>query len=142
MNLVPCQKQLECHQHILNKFRFIKIILIQQLRFVKTHENISKNRSQMRTYGDSINLVIKLTVKNKMTLRCSKKEKFFKFFFSDVQIRIMIENEIYCYINDFLKQNISKKTSYIIGNKKFSGKICILNLRSKRKSIFARVIIR
>ena len=54
----------------------------------------------------------------------------------------MIENEIYCYINGFLKWNISKKTSYIVGNKKFFGKICILNLRNKRKSIFARVIIR
>ena len=29
--------------------------------------------------------------------------------------------------------NISKKTSYIAGNKKFSEKICILNLRNKRK---------
>ena len=54
----------------------------------------------------------------------------------------MIENEIYCYVNGFLKWNISKKTSYIIGNKKFSGKICILNLRNKRKSIFARIFIR
>ena len=54
----------------------------------------------------------------------------------------MIENEIYCYINGFLKWNISKKTSYIVGNKKFSGKISILNLRNKRKSIFAKVIIR
>ena len=54
----------------------------------------------------------------------------------------MIENEIYCYINGFLKWNISKKTSYIVGNKKFSGKICILDLRNKRKSIFTRVIIR
>ena len=34
----------------------------------------------------------------------------------------------------FMKQNISKKTSYIVGNKKFFGKICILNLRHKRKS--------
>ena len=54
----------------------------------------------------------------------------------------MIENEIYCYINGFLKWNISKKTSYIVGKKKFSGKICILDLRNKRKSIFTRVIIR
>ena len=72
----------------------------------------------------------------------SKKEKFFKFFFSDVQIRIIIENKIYCYINGFLQWNISKKTSYIVGDKEFFGKICILNLRNKRKSIFARVIIR
>ena len=48
----------------------------------------------------------------------------------------MIENEIYCHINGFLKWNISKKTGYVVGNKKFSGKICILNLRNKRKSIF------
>ena len=26
-----------------------------------------------------------------------------------------------------------KKTSYIVGNNKFKGKICILNLRNKRK---------
>ena len=54
----------------------------------------------------------------------------------------MFENETYCYVNDFLKWNISKKASYIVGNKKCFGKICILNLRNKRKSIFARVIIR
>ena len=53
----------------------------------------------------------------------------------------MIENEIYCYVNGFLKWNINIKTSYIVGNKKNFGKICILNLRNKRKSIFARVII-
>ena len=52
----------------------------------------------------------------------------------------MIEIEIYCYISGFLKWNISKKTSYIVGNKKLSGKIWILNLRNKRKSIFAKVI--
>ena len=40
------------------------------------------------------------------------------------------------------KWNITKKTSYIVGDKKFSGKICILNLRNKRPTIFARVIIR
>ena len=40
----------------------------------------------------------------------------------------MIENEIYCYINGFLKWNISKKTSYIVRNKNFFGKICIFNL--------------
>ena len=45
----------------------------------------------------------------------------------------MIENEIYCYINGFLKWNISKETSYIVGNKNFFGKICILNLRNKKK---------
>ena len=37
---------------------------------------------------------------------------------------------------------ISKETSYIVGNKKFYAKICILNLGVKRKNIFARVIIR
>ena len=35
-----------------------------------------------------------------------------------------------------------KKTSYIVENKNFFGKTCILNLRNKRKSIFARVIIK
>ena len=45
----------------------------------------------------------------------------------------MIENEIYCYVNGFLKWNISKKTSYIVGNKKFTRKISVLNLRNKRK---------
>ena len=39
-----------------------------------------------------------------------QKVKFFKWFFSNVSIRIKIENEIYCYINGFLKWNISKKT--------------------------------
>ena len=65
-----------------------------------------------------------------------------KVLFSNVSIRIMIENEIYCYINGFLKGNIkTKKTCYIVRNKKLFGKICILNLRNKRKSIFVRVII-
>ena len=53
----------------------------------------------------------------------------------------MIEYEIYYYVNGFLKWNISNKTNYIIGNK-FFWKISILNLRNKRKSIFARIIIR
>ena len=48
--------------------------------------------------------------------------KVFKVFFNDVQNRIMIENEIYFYTNGFLKWNNSKKTSYNVGNKKFSGK--------------------
>ena len=38
----------------------------------------------------------------------------------------MIENEIYWYVNGFLKWNISKKTSYIVTNNFFS-KICILS---------------
>ena len=77
-----------------------------------------------------------------MSLLCSKNENFFKLFFSDVWIRIMIEIEIYCYLTGFLMWNVSKKTGYIVGNKKSSGKICIRNMRNKRKSIFARVIIR
>ena len=36
MSLVHCQKQLECHQDILNKIRFVKTILIKQLGFLKT----------------------------------------------------------------------------------------------------------
>ena len=48
-----------------------------------------------------------------------------------------------CQWKYFLKCNISKKTSYTIGKKKFTGKICILNLRKKkRKSVIATVIIR
>ena len=66
MNLFHCQKQVECHQHVLNKK-----------------------------------------------------------FPSDVYIRIMIENEIYCYVNGFLKWNISKETSYIVGNKKLFADIYI-----------------
>ena len=44
MNSVHCQKQLERDQHIL-KFRFVKIIFVQPLRFVKSHEDISKDKS-------------------------------------------------------------------------------------------------
>ena len=38
MNLVHSQKQLECHQHIL-KFKFVKIMFIKPLIFVKNHED-------------------------------------------------------------------------------------------------------
>ena len=41
MNLVNCQNQPECHQHTLN----VKIIFIKPIRFVKTHEDIRKDRS-------------------------------------------------------------------------------------------------
>ena len=54
-----------------------------------------------------------------MSLRSSEKEKFLKIFSSDVQIMIMIENETYYYVNHFLKWNISKKTSYVIGIRHF-----------------------
>ena len=37
-----------------------------------------------------------------------QKRNVFKFLFSDIQIQTMIENEIYCYVNGFLKWNISK----------------------------------
>ena len=47
----------------------------------------------------------------------------------------MIENEIYYHVNSFLRWNISKETSYIIGNDKFFGKICILNLRNKTQNL-------
>ena len=50
----------------------------------------------------------------------------------------MIENKIYYYLNGLLKRNTSKKTIYIVGNKKFTGKIYILSLSKKRKRIFAR----
>ena len=62
-----------------------------------------------------------------MNLSCGKKEDFLK-----------TENEIYCYVNGFLKWNISKKTSYIIGHKNFTGKICILNLRNKKKKYLCK----
>ena len=52
--------------------------------------------------------------------------KVFKVFFSDVQIKIMIENEIYCYVNGFLKWNIGEKNIYIVGNEKFTGKFAFL----------------
>ena len=45
----------------------------------------------------------------------------------------MIENEIYCYDNGFLKWNINKKISYIVENKIFFGKICILIWERKEK---------
>ena len=41
-----------------------------------------------------------------------------------------------------MKLNIKKKTSYILVNKKFTGKICILTFGIERKSIFARAITR
>ena len=47
----------------------------------------------------------------------------------------MIENEIYCYVNGFLKWINSKKTSYIVENKKYTGQISVFKLRNKRKSI-------
>ena len=39
----------------------------------------------------------------------------------------MIENEIYCCINGFLKGNSSKKTSCVV-EKKITGKIDLFNL--------------
>ena len=41
-------------------------------------------RTEAKGDGYSINLIIKLTAKNKMGLQCSKKEKLFKFFYSEV----------------------------------------------------------
>ena len=55
-----------------------------------------------------------------------KKEKFFKFYFSNVQIKIMIENEIYCYINGFLKWNNSNKTSYMQETRHFLERFAFL----------------
>ena len=45
----------------------------------------------------------------------------------------MIENEIYRYVNGFLKWNISKKTSYIIGNNKFLERFAFLIWETKEK---------
>ena len=75
MNLVHCQKQLECHQRILNK-RFVKIIFIKPLRFVNTYGNISKDRIQRRTHGYSINLIIKFTFKKKWVCDLAKRKSF------------------------------------------------------------------
>ena len=38
----------------------------------------------------------------------------------------MIENEIYSYINGFLKWYICKKTGYIVGNNKFLERLAFL----------------
>ena len=40
----------------------------------------------------------------------------------------MIGNDIYSCINGFKKRNINEKTRYIVENKNFSGKICIVKL--------------
>ena len=43
----------------------------------------------------------------------------------------MIQNDIYCFVSGFWNSNISKKTSYNVGNKEITRKICDLNLRNK-----------
>ena len=48
----------------------------------------------------------------------------------------MIENEIYYYVNGFLKWNISTKTSYIIENKNFFGKIKTRKKKFGNKKFF------
>ena len=45
----------------------------------------------------------------------------------------MIGNGIYCYISGFLKQNICKKTRYIVANKKFSGNLDFLFYKQKKQ---------
>ena len=45
----------------------------------------------------------------------------------------MIQNEIYCYVNDFLKWKISKETGYMVGNKKFLEKSTFLISETKEK---------
>ena len=50
------------------------------LRFVKTLENISKDTSQRRTHGYSINLIIEVTVKIKVSLWCSKRKSILSSF--------------------------------------------------------------
>ena len=51
-----------------------------------------------------------------------------------------MENEIYCYINGFLKWIISKKTSYVV-ERFFSRKICILNLRNKKRVSLSKYLL-
>ena len=47
-------------------------------------KNVTKDSNQRRTHGYYINLVVEFTDKKKMSLLCSKKEEFFKFFLSNV----------------------------------------------------------
>ena len=62
-----------------------------------------------------------------------QKGKFFKFFFIDIWIRIMIENEIYWYVNGFLKWNICKNTSKTVGI--FYERFAFLIRETKEKSL-------
>ena len=48
----------------------------------------------------------------------------------------MVEDEIYCYVNGFFKWNISKKTSCIIGNKKFLERFAFLIWETKETVSF------
>ena len=71
------KKSKECNESSLSKaarmsstyhVSLLNAIFIKPHRSVKTNGNISKDRSQKRNHGYSINLIIKLTVKNKMSL--------------------------------------------------------------------------
>ena len=53
--------------YLTSNLGLLRLYLFNQVRFVKTHENISKERSQGRTHGYSINLTITFTVKKKMS---------------------------------------------------------------------------
>ena len=56
------------------------------------------------------------------------------FFFKGDEIRVMIKNEIYCYISCFMKWNINKKTSYIVESKKdFVERFTFLIWKTKQK---------
>ena len=44
------------------------VFLLKKCKTLKTHEIVTKDKSQKRTHGYSINLIIKFTVKNKMSL--------------------------------------------------------------------------
>ena len=107
MNLVHCQEQLERHQHILIKLRFVKLIFIKPLRFVKNHANITNYRNYRRTHGYYIDKIM-----IKWVCDVAKRKRFLSSFLVMFRL-VLIENEIYCYIEGFLKWNISKKTSYI-----------------------------
>ena len=50
------------------KFAFVKDYTHLSMYICKTHESISKDRSQETTHGCSINFIIKFTVKKKMSL--------------------------------------------------------------------------
>ena len=45
----------------------------------------------------------------------------------------MTENEIYYYVNGFLKWNISRETSYIVGNKNLPERFAFLIREPKEK---------
>ena len=54
-------------KYLKTKFRFVKVVFIEAFSFIITHENVSTDRNQRRTHGYTINLVVTLSVKKKMS---------------------------------------------------------------------------